>query len=313
MTTESVEPSPADAPPAAVPPVPPPAAPGVPEAPAVPPAPPVVPAVPPLPEAVAPEAVAPDTAQDAAPDAALPVGAALPADAVPPVRAPRRPRPVLLLVSALLLGTVVGGAVGYAIQANRPPTPLPPIQVALPSYPAEAADPAAVAAEAPKALAIDGDLRKLLMTAPDGSTAWADYPDRPSWITVGELAGHSGSSASLFKALNSKDFRRAVEVDWKKDDLKVRVTLIQYAADRAAEAKSRAAGYHLTPFAEGANGGYQVDTQAEYWAETTEQFYYGSALAQRGTVVMDVEVFGTKPVNPDVVKDIAKQQWERLV
>ncbi|MGV9265428.1 hypothetical protein ACWDRR_12285 [Kitasatospora sp. NPDC003701] len=240
-------------------------------------------------------------------------GAFVPAGAAPSLHRPRRPRPVLLLVSGLVLGTVIGGAVGYAVQANRPPTPLPPIQVALPSYPAEVVDPAALAAAAPKPPAVDGDLRKLLMTAPTGGTAWADYPDTPTWITVGELAERSGRSAETFKNLNSKDFRRAVEVNWKKDDLKVRVTLIQYAADRAAEAKTRASGYRLKPFADDANGGFEVGSEPLYWAETTEQYYLGTALAQRGTLVMEVEVFGTRPVNPDVVKDIAKQQWERLV
>ncbi|MFJ9951471.1 hypothetical protein [Kitasatospora sp. NPDC091207] len=312
MTTRPVEPSPADAPtPAEAPPLPAAAAstaeapvealaeptpvePAAAEAPAQTPAAPAAPVVPPAPPAPFAAAFVPD-------------GPAAPS------RRPGRPRPVLLLVCGLVLGTVLGGAVGYAIQANRPPTPLPPIQVALPSYPAEVVDPAAVAEAAPKPPAVDGDLRKLLITVPAGGTAWADYPDTPSWITVGELAERTGRSAETFKNLNYHDFRRAVEVDWKKDDLKVRVTLIQYAADRAAEAKSRAAGYRLQPFAEEANGGFQVDSEPSYWAETTEQYYYGTALAQRGTVVMEVKVFGTRPVNPDVVKDIAKQQWERLV
>ncbi|AUY50597.1 hypothetical protein C2142_18470 [Streptomyces sp. CB01881] len=174
-------------------------------------------------------------------------------------------------------------------------------------------DPAAVAAAAPKPLAIDGDLRKLLISAPSGSTAWGDYPDTPSWISVGELAEHSGRSAEAFKNLNAREFRRAAEADWMKDGLKVRVSLIQFSADRAAEAKSRASGYRLKPFADDANGGYQVDSEASYWAETTEQFYLGTALAQRGTVVMEIKVFGTQPVDPEVLKGLAKQQWERLV
>ncbi|MDH6705713.1 hypothetical protein P3T27_002435 [Kitasatospora sp. MAA19] len=229
-------------------------------------------------------------------------------------RAPRRPRPVLLAVSGLVLGTLVGGGVGYAVQAQRPPTPLPPIQVARPSYPAQAVDPAALAAQQPKPLAIDGDLVKLLISAPDGSTAWADYPDKPSWMSVGEVSDHSGTAARDFKDLNTRGFRRAAEVDWKKGDAKYRVLLIQYAPDRANEAAVYTAfARNLESFADGANGGYQVEKEPGHWNESTEQFYYGSALAQRGTVVMVVEVFDTKPVNPEVVKDLAKQQWERLV
>ncbi|MFJ3787991.1 hypothetical protein [Kitasatospora sp. NPDC090091] len=305
MTTESVEPSAADAPAQAAPVAPP--EPVEPAAPAAP-APLAVPAPAAAPAPAGPPAVAEALAlPPAEPPVFVPAAAPLPASR------PRRPRPVLLLVSGLLLGAVVGGAVGYAVQAGRPPTPLPPIQVALPSYPAAVVDPSAAAAAAPKPLAVDGDLRKLLVSAPAGATAWADYPDTPTWITVGELAERSGRSAEVFKTLNAKEFRRAVEVDWKQDGLKVRISLIQFSADRAAEAKSRATSYNLKPFADDANGGYQVDSEASYWAETTEKYYLGTAHAQRGTVVMEIKVFGTEPVNPDVVKGIAKQQWERLV
>ncbi|MCG6494819.1 hypothetical protein [Kitasatospora sp. A2-31] len=315
MTTESVEPSAADAPTQAAPrPLAPPepvepAAPAAPAAPApvASPVPVAAPAPAGTPAASAAEPGAEPAAAPAFPPAFPPVAGPL------PTSRPRRPRPVLLLVSGLLLGAVVGGAVGYAVQAGRPPTPLPPIQVALPSYPAAVVDPRAAAAAAPKPLAVDGDLRKLLVPAPAGATPWADYPDTPTWITVGELAERSGRSAEVFRTLNAKDFRRAVEVDWKQDGLKVRVSLIQFSADRAAEAKSRATGYNLKPFADDANGGYQVDSEASYWAETTEKYYLGTAHAQRGTVVMEIKVFGTEPVNPDVVKGIAKQQWERLV
>lgn len=169
------------------------------------------------------------------------------------------------------------------------------------------------AAAAPTPLAIDGDLRKLLLTAPSGSTAWGDYPDIPSWITAGELAEHAGKTADFFKRLNNRGFRRAVEVDWKQGDLKVRVSLIQFTADRAPEATSQVRGRTLEPFAPEANGGYEVDSRASYWAETTEAFYGADAVAQRGTVLMEVKVFGTRPVSPEVVKDLAKRQWERLV
>lgn len=282
MTTESAEPVPA-APAAAVPPPP-----AVPVAPAVP-AEPAAPAVP------------------AEPFAAE---GAVETEAGPAPRAPRRPRPVLLTVCALVLGTLVGGGVGYAVQAQRPPTPLPPLQVARPSYPAETVDPAALTAEQPGPLAIDGDLTKLLVSAPEGSTPWADYPDKPSWISIGEVAERSGRSAAMFKDLASNGFRRAAEVDWKKDDVRYRVQLVQYTADHADNAKSPA---WPQTFAENANGGYKVDPEPHHWAESTEQYYYGEAIAKRGSLQMTIEVFGTQPVNPDTLKDLAKRQWERLV
>ncbi|MFF0413044.1 hypothetical protein ACFYUY_21705 [Kitasatospora sp. NPDC004745] len=310
MTTEPAEPSPGAAP--------------APAAPAAPPAGPPTPAASPWAAPSAETPAAAPTAAPAAPPAGPPAppaspwaGPPLAPDLAAPApeqapRAPRRPRPVLLTVCGLVLGTLAGGGVGYAVQAQRPPTPLPPLQVARPSYPAVVVDPTAFAAEQPRPLAIDGDLLKLLMSAPQGSGPWGDYPDKPSWVSVGELAERAGNSVREFKDLNSRGFRRAAEVDWKKDDVKYRVSLIQYAPENASEAKLRASLSHLLSFADGANGGYKVEDQPSRWAETTDQYYYGVAVAQRGTVLMSVEVFGTKPVNPDVVKDLAKQQWERL-
>ncbi|MER8102898.1 hypothetical protein [Kitasatospora sp. NPDC094016] len=295
--------------------------PGTAPAPAAPPRPAAAPAETPAAEAPAAESPAAESPFAAPQFATEPPSDAPATEFLPPAperapRAPRRPRPVLLAVSGLVLGTLAGGGVGYAVQAQRPPTPLPPIQVARPSYPAVAVDPTAYAAQQPKPLAIDGDLLKLLIGAPDGSTAWADYPDKPSWMSVGEIAERNGGAVRAFKDLNARGFRRAAEVDWKKDDVKYRVSLIQYAPDRANEAVTNVlTARTMEPFADaasGANGGYQVEKDPRRWAETTEQYYYGSALAQRGTVVMVVEVFGTKPVDPAVVKDLAKQQWERL-
>ncbi|MEU1290513.1 hypothetical protein [Kitasatospora sp. NPDC005856] len=258
---------------------------------------------------VPPPPVMPPQAPPAAPEHSEPAVPAEPFAAEDAPRAPRRPRPVLLGTFALVLGVLAGGGVGYAVQAQRPPTPLPPLQVARPSYPADTVDPAALAAEQPKPLAIDGDLTKLLITAPEGSTPWADFPDKPSWISIGELAEENGRAAEAFKSLASRGFRRAAEVNWKKDGVFYRVKLVQYAADHADEAKS---GYWPLTFAEDANGGYKVDIMPTHWAESTEQYYYGEANAKRGTVQMTIEVFDTKPVNPDTLKDLAKRQWERL-
>ncbi|MGW4897537.1 hypothetical protein ACWEQL_35595 [Kitasatospora sp. NPDC004240] len=300
MTTESVEPSPADAPPPAA--VPPPAAAPVQPAPAAPP--------------VQPPAAVPPPGQPV-PVVPFPSGDVLAGGGegdryVPAAARVRRPRPVLLLACALVLGTLAGGAVGYRIQADRPETPLPPLQVALPSYPAEVIDPAVAAADAPKPLPVDGDLRKLVISAPAGSKPWDDYPDTPTWTSVGEFAERYGNSASVFRRLNSEGFRRAAEVNWEKDGVKFHVALVQFTTDHESGAKYRAKG-GKEPFAPGVPGGYRVETEPDYWAETTEQYYYGFASARRGTVVMEVSAYGTSPVSAQVVKEIAKQQWERLV
>ncbi|MFJ8437238.1 hypothetical protein ACIQ9P_38700 [Kitasatospora sp. NPDC094019] len=247
--------------------------------------------------------------------AAVPAEPPTAGPAIPPLpRGPRRPRPALLLACALVLGTVAGVGAGYAIQSGRPPTPLPPLQVALPTYPSEVVDPAAVAAAAPPPLAIDGDLRGLLLTAPSGSTPWADEPDKPSWVTVGELAERAKQAADIFRSYNQQGFRRAAQVAWTQDALDIHITLTQFKADFANKADNKRWNPgEFEPFAPEANGGFRTESKPAYWAETTDQYYLGLAVAQRGTVLMQVRVFGTKPVDAEVVKNLAKQQWERLV
>ncbi|MFE4517785.1 hypothetical protein ACFRMQ_26740 [Kitasatospora sp. NPDC056783] len=240
----------------------------------------------------------------ATPPAAPPV-APEPAEAP----APRRPRPVRLAACALVLGVLAGGGVGYAVQAQRPPTPLPPLQATRPSYPVDTVDPAALAAAQPGPLAIDGDLTKLLIGVPEGTKPWADFPDKPSWISIGDLADESGDAVDTFKDLAAHGFRRAAEVNWQKDDTRYRVSLIQYTAEHADQVRS----VTWPAFADGAGGGYKVDAEPRQWADSNDKYYFGQAVAKRGSVRMTVEIFGTQPVNPDTLKDLAKRQWERLI
>ncbi|MFI6155054.1 hypothetical protein ACIBCA_20435 [Kitasatospora sp. NPDC051170] len=298
-------------------------------APAQPPAPPA--STPPAPSAFAPPAgpapsvfAPPSFAPPAGPAPAVPGGAPVYPDTVPapltaldvlaagpeqPPRPPRRPRPVLLSVYGLALGVLAGAAVGYAVQAQRPPTPLPPLQVARPAYPQQSVDASAFAATQPRPPAVEGDLTKLLVKPPTGSAPWGELPDQPSWVSAGDIAQHHGDAARQFKALLGSGFRRAAEVDWTKDEIRYRVLLTQYAPEHS-DAATVPSGQ---PFAPDIEGTYRVFDEPDHWAESTEQFYYARAGARRGALVMEIEVFSPRPVDPESVKSLAKQQWERLV
>ncbi|WP_371480252.1 hypothetical protein [Kitasatospora sp. NBC_00315] len=225
----------------------------------------------------------------------------------------RRPDLVLVLSAALVVGVLLGGALGYGIQAQRPPTPLPSLQVARPGYPAAVADAKAVADAAPQPLSIDGDLRKLVIGRPDGTEAWDRTLTDPSWLTIGDIADRSGGADEEFVRLSHGGFRRAAGVEWQKGGTKYRVTLTQFGPDSVTGATLRAndAGADL-PFADGANGGVRTETEPTNWAESTETYYYGYAHARRGTVVMEIEVFAPQQVDAGELKDLAKKQWERL-
>ena len=129
-------------------------------------------------------------------------------------------------------------------------------------------------------------------------------------MSIGELAQRKGDAALVFKDLASSGFRRAAEVDWMKGDTRYRVSLTQYTPEHIDEAEA-ASGFWM-PFAGDANGGYSMDFTPRKWSDTEDQYYYGQAQAQRGTVQMKVEIFSPKPVDGEELKALAKQQWERL-
>lgn len=250
-------------------------------------------------------------------DADIDAGAGADTPATPVVRA-RRPRTAVLLVGALLLGPVLGGGIGYAIQANRPPTPLPPLQLTvLPKYPSITLDAKAAADAAPKPLAIDGDLRKLLLTKPADAQDWDDYgyASGDGWETVGELARSHGNSAEQFRYLLGQGLRRTAIATWQKGTSKYRIQLMQYGPDSANGAISgvwRSDSDASTSFANGMEGGYGAPTTPHQYTDTTEQYYYGVAQARRGGVLMVIEVFSSAQVNADEVRDLAQRQWEQL-
>ncbi|MGF1431434.1 hypothetical protein [Kitasatospora sp. LaBMicrA B282] len=231
-----------------------------------------------------------------------------------------RPRSRVLVAGALLLGPLLGGGVGYAIQAGRPPTPLPPLRPAsAPRYPAaplEAPAASATPAPAPTPAAVDGDLRPLLLPVPAGAQAWDDYgiATPGDWESASQLARESGGSASAFETLLTAGFRRAVMTCWQQDGVKYRVQLIQYFPDRAGSAVDRvdAARRAGTPFPDGLAGGYRAAGRPASYFESDEQFYDASAVTRRGDLVVSVTAYGSAQLPAERVRDLAEQQWERL-
>jgi hypothetical protein len=234
--------------------------------------------------------------------------------------APRRPLGTgKLLLAALLVGPLLGGSVGYAVQAARPATPLPELPVTAPQYPTAPADEKAVADGTLKPLEIDGDLRKLLIAKPDGAEVWNNNGrgDDTSWISAGEKAMSYGNADNFFRRLLRTGFRRDAIVTWKKGDVRWRVELIQYQSDKAGEAETLALERDdsgaSTPLPGTISGTYATPSEAQTYAESTEKYYYGEALARRGDLVMVISVYSPTQVNADELKDVAKRQWERLV
>ncbi|MFE1316546.1 hypothetical protein [Kitasatospora phosalacinea] len=221
-----------------------------------------------------------------------------------------------LFLAALLAGPVVGVGVGYAIQASRPPTPLPEIAAPKLSYPAERVDAKALAAAGPQPLDIDGDLRALLIERPAGSEDRTDG-DGDGWLSPADLAENYGDSAREFTSMLSEGFRRAASVSWESGDDLYQVTLVQYAPEATLKAITNAAPRSTVDSDVSAIPGNPdsylvIGKQPLHYARSTDTYYYGEALARKGNVVMTVAVYAKNPVDRARLEDIAKRQWEKL-
>ena len=119
-----------------------------------------------------------ETAEAAAASTEVPEAAAAPgvpegAEAEPAPARKRRVRTGTLFAGALVLGVLGGVGTGYAVQAGRPATPLPPLALTEPRYaPAgvyQGFAPATLPASQDDATLTDGDLTKLLLPIPPGA------------------------------------------------------------------------------------------------------------------------------------------------
>ncbi|MFF0074536.1 hypothetical protein [Streptomyces sp. NPDC005494] len=262
----------------------------------------------------------------------------VPAVAIPVEQAvapavPSRPRPrgrtALLIAAAALLGISGGTAVGYGIQAERPPTPLPALSQPELAYPAKAlpADkvPAPLPASQDRQVKTDGDLRKLLIDRPAGwsEDKEADWLD-DGWMTVGDLAREFKSDDGMFEYFLESDIRRIAAAAWKKGTHReAEIRLVQFssgvdtaAADFAegqrsymseAEAGAGNEGDAVKGSGEGRYYVYGVDRKAGYLP-----FYRARAVMHRGDVMVEINLFDTRPISKKDIRTLAERQLERL-
>jgi hypothetical protein len=281
-----------------------------------------------------------DTISDApaAEPAAVPAEAAAVADEQPaappaPPAAPGRPRPrgrtTLLIAAAALLGISGGTAVGYGIQAERPPTPLPALSQAELAYPAKALPtdkvPAPLPASQDRQVKTDGDLRELLLDRPAG---WSDntYADwlHDGWMSVGELARDFDEQGPMFEYFLESDIRRVAGASWVKGaDREAVIQLVQFSSGVSTSAADFADGqrsYMADPEEGAGNEGdpvkgsgdgryylYEVDREPGY-----EPFYRARAVMDRGDIMIEVDLYDSRPISKKDIRTLAEQQLERL-
>ncbi|OKJ00034.1 hypothetical protein [Kitasatospora sp. CB01950] len=233
-----------------------------------------------------------------------------------PARKKRKFGATALFLTAVVAGPVIGGVVGYGIQASRPATPLPKLAAPKLHYSAERIDAKALAASGPQPLNIDGDLRDLLIKRPDNTTAETDG-DGDGWLTAADIAETYGDSSWEINDLLANGFRRAAQVSWSSNDVKYRVNLIQYMPENVNRAPGsmlpRHSNVDLSKIPGNEDSLVMVANKPEKYARSSQQYYWAGAMARKGTLLMSIEVFSkNNQVDRSQLEDIAKRQWERI-
>ncbi|MCQ6554013.1 hypothetical protein NPS70_12505 [Streptomyces sp. C10-9-1] len=277
-------------------------------------------------EQASPAQPAPDTAP-APPEAPEPAADTPEPDAAgtPGPRPRRKRRAVAVLAAALVLGVVGGTAVGYAVQADRAPTPLPPLAQQGLTHPAEPLPGGETIEPLPEeedhGARTSGDLRKLLLPVPKGARASeaAALPD--GWVRLDQFAAQFEFPDFAFEKFARTGFRRAVTRAWEKGDRLVVVNLVQFRRGGATGARvyveeqldyldEDRTGRVGKPVPGSGNGRFVIEKGTPY--EGGPQGSLAQALAYRGDVAMEIYVFDRAPITEKDIRTLAERQLGRL-
>ncbi|WP_234439619.1 MULTISPECIES: hypothetical protein [Streptomyces] len=230
-------------------------------------------------------------------------------------------RTVRLIAVAAVLGLVGGTAVGYRIQADREPTPLPALNQPGLAYPAkplpEGQEPEPLSAKEDLQSKAQGDLRKLLVPRPAG--AKADGED--GWVSLSTYVSDYTWPNHALQFQLRQGIRRIASRSWRSGEYRtVTVNLIQYRPGEQigalefvedqlsyAEDESGAAGEELKGSGNGRYFVYPVHREAGYL-----DIYEARAFAQRGDVAIEIFMFDTRKIAEKDVRSLAEKQLERL-
>jgi hypothetical protein len=239
----------------------------------------------------------------------------------------RKPRPrgrtALIMAGALILGVVGGGGIGYAVQHGRPETPLPPLSVPQPEYPARYSDAPALSAADDDMVRTDGDLTKLLIPAPKGSSPRSNPPIN-GWEDLSEFSENYTGPSSEFDWMLKSGFRRVAGTTWMEGQASYEVDLIQFNDDSEASAASYVSsqGTYAGSAADGSMPATAVpDTvDGEVYAGGGAipdsggpgSYYRGIGLAVHGDIAVVIWVYSPNPVSEQPLMALVQSQLERL-
>ncbi|MFG2329757.1 hypothetical protein ACGFMM_09025 [Streptomyces sp. NPDC048604] len=237
----------------------------------------------------------------------------------------KRGRTALIVAVAAVLGVAGGTAVGYGIQAQREPTPLPALSQQDLRHPAplpkgHRAKPLSAAED--RKVRTDGDLRKLLLPRPSGAKS-AGFGFGDGWMSVTEYVSEFDHPSVAFSYQMDNELRRVAAVSWRTGKYRTtEIRLVQFRSGVVQGAREHALsqqGYmpqedfarnEGEPLAGTGNGRYYVfpvDKEPGYL-----DMYQARAYAYRGDIMLEIFMHDTKKISPKDIKSVAERQLGRL-
>jgi hypothetical protein len=153
----------------------------------------------------------------------------------------RRIRGRTLFTGALVLGVLSGAGTGYAVQASRPATPLPPLAATQPKYAPvgvyQGLVPPMLPASQDDATLTDGDLTKLLLSKPAGaSTADSTWTDQ--MISVSQDAFLCDDQTKCFVSDYTDGVVAVADTEWTTSDgFGVEIRMFRFAPGSSTGAR----------------------------------------------------------------------------
>ncbi|MFE2944052.1 hypothetical protein ACFXKG_34170 [Streptomyces sp. NPDC059255] len=225
---------------------------------------------------------------------------------------------------AAVLGIVGGTATGYAIQADRPPTPLPPLAQQGLGYPAkplpagEEAEP--LTAEEDHQVRTDGDLRELLIGGPAGAreiaAPWLDN----GWVPLRAYAHYFDGGGYSFSSMLENGTRRIAGRAWEESGGRQgNLVLVQYRPSINAQGPADLDMLPLGMITRSGNAGDPVKGTAKgrYYvydagSAVDRPRFRAYAAAHRGDVLIKINLFDSEPISKKDIRTLIERQLERL-
>ncbi len=225
------------------------------------------------------------------------------------------------MTAAVVLGVLGGGAVGYDVQYNRTPTPLPPVSVAQPQYPlTHAAQPPLSPAD-DDMVKTDGDLTKLLLPAPSGATPGGQSGSIVNYWNLAQYAEQFVVPGNEFSELADHGFRRAANANWNQGNNQFCIIdLVQFThADEGGAlqqmqdlADNAASWTGSTSVAVQGSDNDVVYAGVKSHTAGASTYYEGRAFGVHGDIAVEVDFQSGSPVSAQTMQGLLQKQMERL-